>query len=110
MVSSELHALRQGRAAAAAGAAQSPPARSAAPPATGEAPTTAEAASATGRSPDAVDAALAAAPGLPDSPSQWMPLRKALIRGDCTPQALARIQKPVNRQTLLALMSRLEGC
>ena len=25
--------------------------------------------------------ALAAAPGLPDSPSQWMPLRKALIRG-----------------------------
>ncbi len=62
------------------------------------------------RSPAAVDAALAAAPGLPAEPGPRRRLRSLLIAGECAPDALRTIQNPINRQTLLVLMDRLDRC
>lgn len=62
------------------------------------------------RSPAAVDAALAAAPGLPAEPGPRRRLRSLLIEGHCAPDALRAVQNPINRQTLLVLMDRLDRC
>mgnify|MGYP007008287599 CR=1 FL=1 len=56
------------------------------------------------------DAALALAPALPPAGEQRTRLRDMLIQGHCPTEALAQVQDPINRQTLLALVSRLGGC
>lgn len=62
------------------------------------------------RSAAAVDAALALAPGLPAASGPRSRLRTMLIEGRCAPDALREVQSPINRQTLLVLMNRLERC
>ncbi len=62
------------------------------------------------RNPAQVDAALALAPALPPAGEQLTRLRDMLIQGHCPTEALAQVQDPINRQTLLALVSRLGGC
>ncbi|MCQ0969131.1 hypothetical protein MLD63_01610 (plasmid) [Paracoccus sp. TK19116] len=61
------------------------------------------------------DAALVAgvvadAPGAPTDPVLRTRLHDLLVQGVCAPDALAQVQDPINRQTLLALMTRLPRC
>ncbi|TBN37770.1 hypothetical protein EYE42_14080 [Paracoccus subflavus] len=57
-----------------------------------------------------VDAALAAAPALPQGGDRRGQLRTLLVEGHCVTDALAQVQNPINRQTLLVLVGRLGGC
>lgn len=57
-----------------------------------------------------VDAALAVAPALPPGGAQRGRLRDLLVEGQCVTDALAQVQTPINRQTLLVLVARLGGC
>lgn len=62
------------------------------------------------RDPALVASVLAGAPGAPTDPAAQERLRELLVQGVCAPDALAQVQDPINRQTLLALMTRLPRC
>lgn len=108
-LSSELAAMVRERDAA---EAAPEPVAPAAPPATadaGPAPRPADGGPGQRRNPAVVDAALAQAPALPEAPLRNQ-LRDLLIDGHCATEALAQVQDPINRQTLVALVGRLGGC
>ena len=62
------------------------------------------------RDSDLVASVVASAPGAPQDPAMQDRLRELLVQGVCAPDALAEVQNPINRQTLLALMTRLPRC
>lgn len=105
-LTAELTALTRVRDAALAAAEPPPqPAESAARP-----DGTAPAADLQPRDARQVDAALAVAPALPPGGAQRGRLRDLLVEGQCVTDALAQVQTPINRQTLLVLVGRLGGC
>ena len=108
-LSSELAAMVRERDAAEAPPEPVAPAPPSATADAGPAPRPADDGPGRRRDPASVDAALAQAPALPEPPLRNR-LRDLLIDGHCTTEALAQVQDPINRQTLVALVGRLGGC
>ena len=108
----ELDALREQL----SDADEAPPSEAATPTAPGDTETPAglpppgEPATGAPRDPALVASVVETAPGVPTDPATQERLRDLLVQGVCAPDALAQVQDPINRQTLLALMTRLPRC